>query len=539
MLFIQFLHILRFFFERGVCLVLPSSLEEGNELPLSELDLLKVKYFLAKYDVSPKDKALIYATPSLCRFILEEQMLRQQFMERIDRSIMNIQLRPNQSLNDFLQSLRSNDPIRKRIVQLMEEDCPICFEPKPTHCLPCHHLLCGTCCDLLHSSDQEDRCPICRVHFTMDSIKVKNLQVEAPLPNSKFQEEASLNAVKDNGTERTTGLKKLVLIPESDFSQFCGMRFQRLLTKSGGVLTSIETDELYWFIKYFQNDAIHLFSSTRISSEEVRCFVIAILYKEHNDITLCKYIDKPNRILRFLAVLLQQRDEKYGKPNPREKILLRGGRPFRSIILTMISQCEDTEVTREEFCRSEKKWKSVFKFVHFGEPKNREKYPIAFQYANSICNGKKIAKERIERAQKVTVSGHQWNGSKIISKWSSLTEPKVSKLPEGFVLYDVETTECMSTISGKVNKYFDTCDEDIFEYLQDKPGLAFRLMRRITLTFETSERLEPFLEVIIPKMNFDQQVDLFHVFSSSDPFYHPSVVVTLKSSLHWVEDTKK
>jgi len=91
-----------------------------------------------------------------------------------------------------------------------------------------------------------------------------------------------------------------------------------------------------------------------------------------------------------------------------------------------------------------------------------------------------------------------------------------SNILHKFVLYDIESTECMSTISGKVNKYIETHDEQIFDYLLSNPGLAFRLMRRISLTFQNSDLLIPFLKEIIPKMNFDQQVDLYHIFSSSD-----------------------
>jgi hypothetical protein len=227
-----------------------------------------------------------------------------------------------------------------------------------------------------------------------------------------------------------------------------------------------------------------------------------------------------------LAILyVDSPDKNYGTPNPKQddKIMLKGGRPFRSLILKMVSQCEESEKVEEEFIRKEQKWKLIFKFVHFGESKNMTKYPIAFKYANRICNATKISKEsKLENS-------HLWKSD---NKKDANRKDESNILHE-FVLYDIESTECMSTITGKVNKYIETHDEQIFDYLLSNPGLAFRLMRRISLTFQTSDLLIPFLKEIIPKMNFDQQVDLFHIFSSSDQEDHPDVVITSKGTIHW------
>jgi hypothetical protein len=189
----------------------------------------------------------------------------------------------------------------------------------------------------------------------------------------------------------------------------------------------------------------------------------------------------------------------------------------------MVNQCQDSEKTHEEFIRQEIVWKLIFRFVHFGEKSNMNKFPIAFKYANSICNGLKIEKKReLSRCNPI------WNGDMIIDKWSEALPAK-----NNFLLHNIENTQIMCTISGKVNKMIENDDESIFDYLGDKPGLTFRILRRISVKFESSEKLIPFLEYIIPQMTYDQNVDIFHVFSSSDPEKHPSVTVTSKATLHW------
>lgn len=127
------------------------------------------------------------------------------------------------------------------------------------------------------------------------------------------------------------------------------------------------------------------------------------------------------------------------------------------------------------------------------------KFPIAFKYANSICNGLKIEKKReLSRCNPI------WNGAMIIDKWSEALPAK-----NNFLLHNIENTERMRTISGRVNKMIENDDESIFGYLGDKPGLTFRILRRLSVNFESSERLPLFLEKIIPQMTFDQNVDIF------------------------------
>lgn len=499
----QFLQILTFYLQRGICLVIPNC--QDNEL--SDIENLKVRFYLSKFKIDPENKVLIYGNSALCRFIINLQMQDQSKIDYIGSCILNIQIRNQQSLNDYLLSLGDNSPVKNKIMELLKEDCPICYEPTPDHCLPCKHLLCKSCCEQIHS------CPLCRSNYSINNVLVLNKEIN------------TLDEIKeddDNMDKSMVNMKNIKIITENDFNQFCMNRFHLLLMKKGGVLKSTETDELFFLILYFPNEIIKLYRNTSICSEEVKCFIAAILYKIHLNNTLCEYINTPNRILRFLAVLYNTDqnnindnnikinfEKNYGKPDPKENILLKGGRSFRSLILRMVSQCKESDKIEEEFIRYEKKWKLIFKFTHFGESKNIKNYPIAFNYANSICNGKKITKEREN------------------------TTEKINKFPVGFKLYDIDNTECMSTISGKVNKYIESLNEDIFDYLSDKPGLAFRLLRRISLTFEKSDKLKPFLVKIIPKMNFDQQVDLVHLFSSNKEEDHPNVVITSKSTIYW------
>ena len=494
----------RFFFERKLCLVIPVPNAE-NEI-LTEIELLKIKDFLSKYDLSGETKMKIYNSQELCRFIISELHRNSLTLDSISRCILNIPI-SDLSLDDYLKTLLNSDPIKIRILSLLEEECPICYDSGPTYCLECTHVLCRTCCEKV------DKCPLCMSPYTMDTVKIKEDESSLVMSSEDSSSEPDITPAKK--------LKKILILNESEFPSFCMGQLITILSKKAGVLTSIQTDTLFWLITYFESDVVELFQSMKICSEEVRCFIVAILYKIHSNTSLIKYINQPNRIIRFLAVLYTQKDEKYGKPDPHsKKILLKGNRSFRSIILSMVNQCQDSEKTHEEFIRREIVWKLIFKFVHFGEKSNMNKFPIAFKYANSICNGLKIEKKR-----ELSRGNSMRNGAMIIDKWS--------ETKNNFFLYDIENTQIMCTISGKVNKMIENDDESIFDYLGDKPGLTFRILRRLSVKFESSEKLIPFLEYIIPQMTYDQNVDIFHVFSSSDPEKHPSVTVTSKATLHW------
>lgn len=497
----NFLNILSFYLQRGISIVIPNhSIEED----LSEIELLQIKYLLSEYDILPEYKSQIYGSSSLCHFIINEKMKMKNMIDYIGNSILSIQLKSTQSLNDYLNSLDDNNIVKIRIMNLLNDDCPVCFEPKPTHCLPCKHMLCNLC------SGKVDTCPLCRSSFSIIDVMVKT--EESVIDNRFINSDNDSLIETDDININVVKIKKLIVIQEVNFLTFCMKRFQTILLKSNGVLTSIEIDELFLLIKYFEKEIIEKYSSTQVCSEEVRCFVSAILYKIHMNTSLCVYINTPNRILRFLAVLHVEDNKEYGKPNPHHKILLRGGgRHFKSIILKMINQCEECDKSEDEFLRNEMKWKAIFKFVHFGEKKNMEEYPIAFRHANRITNAKKIAS--------------------LVNKESIIDVQK--KIGKKFIFHDIENTESMSTISGKVNKYIDSSNEEIFNYLENKPGLTFRLMRRISLQFENSDNLIPFLKVIIPKMTFEQQVDIYHIFSSSLQKDHPDVAITSKSTIFW------
>lgn len=507
-----------FYLERGICLVIPSDRQLSSDSSLSIVELLKIRLYLSKYNVLPEHLELIYGSPLLIQFILSVQIKRDQIMDHITSSILN--LPSDTSLNNYLKKLSDGNPLKVRILELLSDRCPICLEELDDDSIPCllsncGHVLCFTCCKILIQDHHGAKCSICRELFDMNSVKI--------------------NDNKPSTGDLLVSKKQLVVILESEFNQFCLDRIHKLLSKTCSVLTSIETDELYWLIYYFPENVIEQFQNEEIRSEEIRCFIASVLYKIHSNDSLCKFINTPNRILRFLAVLFTQNDAKYGKPNHREKILLKGSRSYRRIILKMIDSCDtDLDKTEEEFIRSEQKWKAIFKFVHFGESQNIKNYPRAFQYANRICNGHRYA--IIQKQMHQINNKFNWNGQHIIDHHKSVNKHEKKKLHKDFIFHDVENTICMSTISGKVNKYFELHDESIFDYLSDKPGLAFRLMRRISLTFEDSAILIPFLEIIIPKMNFDQQVDLYHVFSSSNEEDHPDIVVTSKSTIHWKND---
>jgi len=505
--------LVRFFFERRICLVVPGSDTENEEL--SEIEILKVKHFLSKYDVSCENKMQIYNSQELSRFIISELNRNTDILDYISLFILNIGAN-HHSLDDFLKTLLEKDPVKLRILSLLQEECPICYESSPTHCLSCTHILCGTCCEKVH------RCPLCRIPFIMDNVKINQ---EPPLSEvngeaSSLEDKFSITSVKK--------LTKILILDESKFHTFCMERLNTILLKKDGVLTSIQTNTLFLLIKYFENDVVELFESIKICSEEVRCFIVAILYKIHSNTSLIRYINQPNRIIRFLSVLYTKKDEKYGKPNHHsDKVLLKGGRPFRSIILSMVNECEDSAKIHEEFIRHESLWKLIFKFTHFGEKRTISKFPMAFRYANSICNWKKILKER-----ELNTLYTKWNCVKIVDKSSETPELKGS-VHKNFLLHDVESTERMYSISGKVNRFIQRYDENIFDYLCDKPGLTFRILRVLSVRFESSNKLRPFLENIISKMTLDQIVDIYHVFSSSKVQDHPPVTVTSKATMHW------
>jgi len=71
----------------------------------------------------------------------------------------------------------------------------------------------------------------------------------------------------------------------------------------------------------------------------------------------------------------------------------------------------------------------------------------------------------------------------------------------------------MITVLGMVNNRIMNRNFFILDILSDNPGLTYRIMRRLTIAFQTCPEFPDFFQKIISRMTFDKQFNLYHVFS--------------------------
>jgi hypothetical protein len=199
----------RFFLQKGICLVIPYNDSDNSNDPLNKDDILKVRYFLSKYYIISEEKSQIYGSHSLCKFIIEEQIKNNEEEILESEFIIEEQIKNNE------------EQIRNNQKEILECECPICYEHCSTHTLPCKHILCKSCCTKVNC------CPLCRSSFSMKSVLVKE---EVPKNN-----------------------KRLQVISENMFYTFCMDRIQHYLSKNiSEIFSSIEMEELYLLVSSFK-----------------------------------------------------------------------------------------------------------------------------------------------------------------------------------------------------------------------------------------------------------------------------------------------
>jgi hypothetical protein len=89
----------------------------------------------------------------------------------------------------------------------------------------------------------------------------------------------------------------------------------------------------------------------------------------------------------------------------------------------------------------------------------------------------------------------------------------------------------MITILGMVNNLIMDRDLTVLDILLDNPGLSYRIMRRLAIAFQSCSEFPNFLKKIIPRMTYDQQCNLYHVFRPD--LQTVNVVVTSKATMKW------
>jgi len=517
-----------FFFHLG--LVLLDQCSPSDIVP-SELLILKIRNILQYYSLKPSDKAIIFSSSNLMEAIISAYQSKEALVNTISSSIMSIKLQEDQTLGHFLSTLPDNSPLKKRILELLNEDCPICFESYAQnsddvsagglvpHVFQCGHGTCSNCVPRI------EKCPICREDIGLS------------MPRS-FPVNICANIASDSSSSTSApSVSKKPLSIIADTSAFLKERLAKMLSKAEGKFTPLQQEELFLIAKYFPEIILEVCLGLSIRSENARCFLPAIMYKLHDNRTLFTKINTPDRVLRFLNALfvdsaknsINSVQVEYGDADQKGKILLNGGgKKFKQDILSLINSIPDTLDNRSQFAKMRNKWKAVFSFVHPFEKRNRETFPTAFQLANSFFN--------YRFAEKINSV-----------KWVSVVKNnKIKKPHPKFVLYNAPEIRKMITVLGMVNKLIMNRDLSVLEILLDNPGLTYRIMRRLAIAFQSCPEFSIFLEKIIPKMTFDQQCNLYHVFSGCTVIksdegandFKPdlqtvNVVVTSKATMKW------
>lgn len=518
--------LLEFFFHLGFVI---SDQCSPSDTHLSDLLILKTRNILQYYSVTSSDKVIIFSSTELMKAIISAYQSKETLVNTISRSIMSIELQEDQTLDRFLLNLSDDSPLKKRILELLNEDCPICLESYAQnsadvlagglvlHVFQCGHGTCSNC--VVHI----EQCPICRavIGLSMPKSFPTNISV-------------TNNLVSSSNLAPVASKKTLSII--SDTPAFLKERLAKMLSKAEGKFTPLQQEELFLITKYFPDIILEMCSDISIRSENARCFLPAMMYKLHDNRTLFTKINTPDRVLRFLNALFvdptKNSINSYGDADQKGKIFLNGGgKKFKKDILILINSILDNLDNRSQFVKMRNKWKAVFSFVHPFEKRNRETFPTAFLLANSFFNYR-LAKM------------HQMIDS---VKWVSVVKKhKIKKPHPKFVLYNVSEIRKMITVLGMVNNLIMDRDLTVLDILLDNPGLTYRIMRRLAIAFQTCLEFPIFLKKIIPKMTYDQQCNLYHVFSGrtvirSDEGANDfksdletvNVVVTSKATMKW------
>lgn len=457
----------RFYFNKGYYIY--NNNLSNNQCEIDKLDRLKIHYI---YNFSNEDNKIIFKNNSIVKDILYFINENEVNINYIQSSLLNKKL-GNQSLDDFLSDLKDNSKILYDIIlNYLDEYCCICFENNNDAFFDCAHGVCSECVSKIQN------CPLCRANIT--NIYKFN-------EKKKIEKKEDLNS--DDVDEEEDMYKKKNMKIIFDIDEFVDKRINSIYEKVGGFLSPSDQHEIFILCNLYKDKIKNKLKNDNIKSESIKCFTIGILYILFNEKDLFFKLSSPDRILRFLNTLtLPNQFEDYyeneilfstiyADKNSKLK-LYGGGKKYKRDLLELINNLNRSDDNDDQIMRKKASWKNIFKFVHPFETSNKEKFNDAYKLANSFYN-----------------------------------------------------INDMSKINGFINKKLDEKDDSVLEYLSDKPGLAFRLMRVLALKFGDNHKFRKFILDVIPNMSFEQQYNLYHVYKKDKS--NSNVILNRNNTLRW------
>lgn len=393
------------------------------------------------------------------------------------------------TLVEIFNNLPEDSTLKKRLNVVLKEssECFICMERESDTVFSCAHQMCNICCTSLDKQE----CPFCREMITTKMNKVEFQKYKEEVDKKKKEDrdkiEKEIEEKLKDGTydyydyadfynsrhEFRPRLQTLHFV--DDYKNFIENRLKYLLL-SNSSLSSKEREEIVVLTNYDHEFVWNIFTSTKISSEEVIVQIVTSIFKkvinidkngqitEEEIIWLNKledYLCSPNRILRFLAVFNGK------EPKPDQKIMIKFPNRIKKFIMYLLDKSGETDRTYSEILLHRPIWKLIGKSFHASDHNKYGKY---------------------KTAQKIIQWARTNDPAPIRSKYSIM------------------------------EKYLKQRNKKIFEFFLNNPGLFYRNAKRTTILMADSIEWKEFIPQIVKKLKTDQLIQLSYVLETPDEY---------------------
>eukprot|EP01080_Neovahlkampfia_damariscottae_P011251 gene11251-4070_t len=372
-----------------------------------------------------------------------------------------------ESLSDFLKKL-NDKKLKERFEESLKqlEECYICMDEKAEHYLKCGHKMCETCIKKLEKSN----CPFCREKFT-EYLSKKEEKVEIKVKKAK----------KDAWN----------YVESTEIEKFLENRLKTIFSSTSQI-TPKNQEEFEMIFEYNPTLVMKIFQDCKIPSEETRaiilgkfcqkCFQPTKDFQENENSDAFKsfgkkFINNPNRLLRFLAYLHSS------TPKVDGAILVKFRKGFRSWIISIIDSWKIDSTTCEQLKQHQEIWKFLFGYLHIGTYK---KFKTAQEIAK-CCRSNQYPMK--------------------------------------------------STLGELEDNFQKKKGLEILSIFKKNPGLFFRNANRFCNTFPDVDKdiFISIIEKILPTMRAEQLVELTNVLGYDSSNFKEKSFVTKFGTMKWID----
>ena len=482
---------------------------EQSDLPI-EIQLA-YRVLRSEYSINQELENYLLLRPHLIITLTQQLSKKSNLLKEIYNSVINhtsTDEKENKETHDDMVSYllalkKSNISLYNRIISILTDadECCVCFSGINDIVFQCGHKTCSECNPRLNS------CPICRQYISKRTsakdIQMSNEKVEIV---EKKEEKEKKEKKEKKEREQKEIIKKKPILKLVNKQQFLENRIRTILNQSAR-LRPIDIQELEILCNENSNSLVSifrdLFSSNKIKSEEIICYVAKLLYNEEllSDEELETILVNPNRLVRFFAGLHSNKTENDVKLVKFKELK----KSKRKLIIRLLNKM-NIENALIMMKKDIEWWKRLFKSIHAHEYLSKPENSVAAIIINYIQENKVIidGKSTYKDALLSIVKKEPTKEDILVSKEVQLRN---LKLDESGMLE-------IKTLDGELNEAFKQKDKTkAIEVITRKSGLLFRNLRRFIYEFGSS-LTQPEINILfntIKQMTTNQLVELKHI----------------------------